>query len=99
MAGSSLGNRLKHARLDARLRQKDVAKRLGVGAVALSKWENDVHEPRAEYLQQMAELYGVSSAQLLGKEPGVVREKPMQGYWYSLKSRALGSDLRRRYLA
>jgi transcriptional regulator with XRE-family HTH domain len=61
----TLGTRLKVARTRAGLDQGRVAESLDVHRVTISKWENDVQTPSAEYLDQLADLYGVASRDLL----------------------------------
>lgn len=68
----TLGSLLKIARINANLDQAEVAKRLGVNRVLISKWENDVHRPGPDNLNRLGELYGLSLEDL-GSHEGSVR--------------------------
>jgi transcriptional regulator with XRE-family HTH domain len=46
----SIGTRLRDARTDKGLRQKDLAKKLGVGQTAVSHWENESRELTASQI-------------------------------------------------
>ena len=48
--------------------QKTVASRLGVSIQSVSNWENDSRAPSRENVIRMAEMYGVTTDYLLGKE-------------------------------
>lgn len=69
---ATLGDRLAAARDAAGLTQGDLAQRLGVRVKTLRDWENDVSEPRANRLQMLAALLGVSLRWLLTGEGGDV---------------------------
>jgi len=62
---ATLGDRLTAAREAAGLSLNELASRLGVRAKTLRDWENDVSEPRANRLQMLAALLGVSLRWLL----------------------------------
>jgi len=62
---ATLGDRLTAAREAAGLALNELASRLGVRAKTLRDWENDVSEPRANRLQMLAALLGVSLRWLL----------------------------------
>lgn len=62
---ATLGDRLTAAREAAGLSLTEMASRLGVRARTLRDWENDVSEPRANRLQMLAALLGVSLRWLL----------------------------------
>lgn len=66
----TVGARLRFARSQKRLRQADVAERLRVAGSRVSEWENDVYIPNSVNLDQLAELYGVSTSWLL-RETGL----------------------------
>lgn len=65
---ATLGDRLAAARDAAGLTQSALAQRLGVRAKTLRDWENDISEPRANRLQMLAALLGVSLRWLLTGE-------------------------------
>ncbi len=55
-----LGKRIKQLRLKAGLTQEQLAEKTGVGAQAVSKWENAVAMPDITLLPELAEIFGVS---------------------------------------
>lgn len=69
---ATLGDRLAAAREAANLSQSALATRLGVRLRTLQGWENDLSEPRANRLQMLAAMLGVSLRWLLtGEGEGV----------------------------
>lgn len=62
---ATLGDRLAAARDAAGLTQLELAQKLGVKAATLDAWENDRREPRANRLQMLTGLLGVSLRWLL----------------------------------
>lgn len=67
-AQATLGDRLVAAREAAGLTQSALATRLGVRSKTLRGWENDLAEPRANRLQMLAAMLGVSLRWLLTGE-------------------------------
>lgn len=57
---ATLGDRIAAARAAAGLTQADCARRLGVRQATLAGWEEDRAEPRANRLQMLAAMLGVS---------------------------------------
>ena len=80
----SLGKRIVANRKRLRLTQDQLAEKLGVTAQAVSKWENDQSCPDITMLPKIADLFGISTDALLGREPEVheaeVVEDP-KGRW------------------
>lgn len=69
---ATLGDRLAAAREAAGLSQSALSARLGVRLKTLRGWENDLAEPRANRLQMLAAMLGVSLRWLLtGEGDGV----------------------------
>lgn len=62
------GMRLKAARINKDLGQKDVADRFGVTVATVSAWETGIGDPGVYRLKELAKLYGVSADVLLGDE-------------------------------
>ena len=62
---ATFGDRLAAAREQANLTQAALAKRLGVKASTVRRWEDDVAEPRANRLSMLAGLLGVSMGWLI----------------------------------
>lgn len=57
------------ARESAGLSQRAAAQRLGVNQSSVCFWETGRYFPRASMLVKMAELYGCTIDELLGREP------------------------------
>lgn len=62
---ATLGDRIAGAREAAGLSQRELAHRLGIGEETLLKWEEDRAEPRANRVQMLAGVLGVSLSWLL----------------------------------
>jgi len=62
---ATLGDRLVAARTASGLTQEALATKLGVKLVTLDAWENDWKEPRANRLQMLTGMLGVSLGWLL----------------------------------
>lgn len=62
---TTFGDRLTGAREAAGLSQSDLSKRLGVKVKTIRGWENDQSEPRANKLNMLAGMLGVSIMWLL----------------------------------
>jgi len=74
---ATLGDRLAAAREAAGLTQSALATRLGVRQKTLRGWESDLSEPRANRLQMLAAMLGVSLRWLLtGEGEGVAPPVP-----------------------
>jgi len=71
----TLGKRIMQHRKRLGMTQEQLADRVGVSAQAVSKWENDLSCPDISLLPQLAEIFGITVDELLGKEPagGTVR--------------------------
>ena len=69
---ATFGDRLAAAREAQGLSQEEFAQRLGVKLRTVRHWEEDAKEPRANRLQMIAGMFGVSIMWLLtGQGPGV----------------------------
>ena len=62
---ATFGDRLAGAREQAGLTQDTLAAKLGVKLTTLTAWENDVKEPRANRLQMLSGMLGVSLSWLM----------------------------------
>lgn len=62
----TLGARLRRARLERGLTQKDLAARVGVDWRQVQRWEDDGRRPRPAALARLAQALEVSTADLLG---------------------------------
>ena len=59
-----LGKKIRQLRFKAGLTQEQLAEKLGIGAQAVSKWENAVAMPDISLLPSLAETFGVSIDEL-----------------------------------
>jgi len=64
----TLGKRIAQNRKNLGLTQDQLAEKLGVTAQAVSKWENDQSCPDISILPQLAEIFDISTDELLGRE-------------------------------
>ena len=67
-----VANRMKEARLNSGLSQRDVAKELHIGAATYCRMEGATTEPSAVQLATLSGLYGLSVLWLLGMPNFVV---------------------------
>lgn len=78
---ATLGDRLAAAREAAGLSQDELAERLGVRRKTIRTWENDMAEPRANRIQMLAGMLGVSLRWLLtGEGDGVASPDMRAGH-------------------
>ncbi|MBM0066745.1 helix-turn-helix domain-containing protein [Alkalicoccobacillus gibsonii] len=61
----TLGQRLRIARIQSNLKQKEAAKKLNISNNVLSTYERDFRDPDTQTLKKLAELYNVSADFLL----------------------------------
>ena len=62
----TMGERLKRLRLDKKLRQEQLAQRLGVSISTVSSYEMDVRQPPYDILAKYAAIFRVSADYLIG---------------------------------
>lgn len=68
MNTTTIGGRIKYHRKRLGLTQEQLAERMGVSAQAVSKWENDLSCPDISILPQLADVFGITVDELLGKQ-------------------------------
>lgn len=68
----TMGKRISAARKKLGLTQDKLAEQLGVTAQAVSKWENDQACPDIAMLPKLAEIFGITTDELLGIEKKAV---------------------------
>lgn len=81
MAKETFGQRLARLRKEKDYTQNDIADKVGVTAQAVSKWENDQASPDIDVIVKLADLFDISTDELLGKDKPVVtffEEKPSE---------------------
>ena len=64
----TFGQRFQRLRKKHNLTQEDVAEKVGISSQAVSKWENDLSAPDISILLDLADLFHISSDELLGRE-------------------------------
>ena len=65
----SLSENLQRLRKEKGLSQEDVAQKLFVSRQSVSKWENGNAEPGVKDLTALADMFGVTLDELVGREP------------------------------
>lgn len=65
----TLGKRIAKNRKRLGLTQDQLAEKLGITAQAVSKWENDLSCPDISILPKLADIFGISIDELLGRKP------------------------------
>ena len=66
MDNNTLGYRLQDARIDKRLKQREVCEKIGIEQGTLSAYERNKGKPSLDVLIELAKLYGVSLDYLCG---------------------------------
>ncbi|MBD5131631.1 MAG: helix-turn-helix transcriptional regulator [Clostridiales bacterium] len=61
-----IGQRIKEMRTERNISQKKLADAVGVDKRAIIFWEQEVNEPKATYIRNLAEFFGCSADYLLG---------------------------------
>ena len=64
----TIGRRIAENRKRLGMTQDQLAEKLGVTAQAVSKWENDQSCPDITMLPRLAEIFGISTDALLGRD-------------------------------
>lgn len=64
---NTLGKRIAAQRKRLGLTQEQLAEKLGITAQAVSKWENDLSCPDISVLPLLADIFGISTDELLGR--------------------------------
>lgn len=63
----TLSLKVRTLREAAEMTQEDLAKRLGLKPPAISKWERGLAYPSTETLVRLAEIFGCTTDELLGR--------------------------------
>lgn len=66
----TFGARLARLRRGQGLSKTDVADHLGISITAICHWEQDRSRPKSARLNDLSELFGISTAQLLADDGG-----------------------------
>ena len=59
---------IKELRTERGLSQAALAKAIGVSQKAVDYWERGMNEPKASYILALADLFGVTCDELLGRK-------------------------------
>ncbi len=61
-----IGKRIKELRTEKKISQKKLADAIGVDKRAVIFWEQEINEPKASYIRNLALFFGCSADYLLG---------------------------------
>lgn len=81
-----IGKNLRRLRSRAGLTQQEIADKLDVSRVAIGQWESEKSMPRKANLEQLADLFGTTVADLMGEDAaetaisGTSRMVPLLGF-------------------
>ena len=64
---ASIGERILGLRKELNLSQKELAEKTGITEASLSRYENNLREPKAEIITRISEVLGCSTDYLLGR--------------------------------
>jgi transcriptional regulator with XRE-family HTH domain len=64
---ASIGDRILNLRKELNLSQKELAEKVGITEASLSRYENDLREPKAEIITRLSNALNCSTDYLLGK--------------------------------
>lgn len=59
-------NRLKELRKEKKLTQEELAQKINVTKLTISRWERGERLPKSDKAQELADIFGVNTAYLLG---------------------------------
>jgi len=76
--GNNIGERIQFAREEAGFNKSQLARELGCTWVTLHKWENNVNVPRAEAVEKICKVLGMTPEELLGVAQG---QQPTFAAW------------------
>lgn len=83
----SFGQRIRELRRKNNMTQEELAELLSISSQAVSRWETDAAMPDISFLIPLANLFGITTDELLGRESG----KKAEIEAYKEKDRVLGS--------
>ena len=83
-----IGERIRTARELKGLTQKDLGNILGVSDGAVANYENSKREPNLETVLRLADLFGVTTDWLLGREGPAEARETISGYGEPVVNRA-----------
>lgn len=66
---NTIGERIVYLREKQGISQKELAQMLGITAASLSRYENNLYDPKSAIISSLSQLLHTSSDYLLGKTP------------------------------
>lgn len=91
-----LSEQIRRLRSARGLSQVELAHRLGVSKQSISNWENNNIQPSVELLERLADVFCVSTDELLGRSRRLVMDVSGLSDTQIAHLEALAEDLRRR---
>ena len=76
----TFGQRFSRLRKAKGMTQEVIAEKMNISPQAVSKWENDLSAPDVSLLLPLAELLGVTTDTLLGKEDPAAHSRRKEGH-------------------
>lgn len=71
-----LNVRIRELRKKAGYSQQQIAMKLHVTQGAVSQWENGITVPASDQLSALADVFGITVDEILGRDPGIKKEAP-----------------------
>lgn len=68
----SIGNRIRIARKNAGLTQKELGERLGISYQTIAQWENNLRNPKLETLVKLSQAMGIPLSEIWGQDSDIV---------------------------
>lgn len=62
------GKELKAKRIEFGYTQKQISEKTGIVQPNISAWENDLYSPNIEFCVKLADFYGITLDELIGRE-------------------------------
>lgn len=90
---ADFGSRLKKLRKQHHLTQKEVAEKLNITQVTISKYENNIIEPDNLNLNKLAELFNTSTDYLLGRTNNPSNDKDNVSVHYFERENLTDEDI------
>ncbi len=76
----TIGERIIFLREKQRMSQKELATRLQITAASLSRYENNIHEPKSDILIRLAQILDTNTDFILGLDPNYNTKRQQQSF-------------------
>ena len=76
----TIGERIIFLREKQRMSQKELATRLQITAASLSRYENNIHEPKSDILIRLAQILDTNTDFILGLDPNYNTKSLQQSF-------------------